>query len=362
MLSDANSIHTKRWVKSLSQRGIDIVLFSLSPNKSDWYDNLPNVKVVDTSHNAKSSLWSKLNYLTVIPRLKKLIKKENPDIVHAHYASSYGLLGALTKASIPYIVSVWGSDVYDFPNIMPCGKKILTYNLKKADHVLSTSHIMAKETRKYTDKPIAITPFGVNTNLFKPLTLPTSEEFIIGNVKTLKPVYGIDVLIKSASIVIKNNPSKRIKLEIYGEGSQKDELIQLAKTLGIEDKVEFKGFIQNDKLPEIYNSFSVAVSVSNNESFGVVAVEAMACGCPVVTSDADGFTEVVKDGETGFIVPKQDPKATAAAIQKFIDNLRLRVSMGNAGRQRVLQLYDWSNNVDTMIEEYQKVLQSGKKK
>lgn len=358
ILSDVNSIHTKRWVKSLSIRKIEIVLFSLSPNKSDWYDKLEHVKVVCAVQDAEDSLVSKIKYLKVIPTIKSIIAKEKPDIVHAHYASSYGLLGAISKTSIPYIVSVWGSDVYDFPNITPFGKQIIRYNLKKADYILSTSHVMARETSKYTDKPITITPFGVDTGLFKQFGVSKTNEFVIGNVKTLRPIYGIDVLIKAADIVIKNNPNKKIRVEIFGEGPQKDDLVLLVESLGIKDKVSFMGYVQNDQLPEVYNSFSVSVSVSNSESFGVVAVEAMACGCPVVTSDADGFTEVVKDGETGFIVPKRNPEATASAIQKFIDSPDLREEMGKRGRKRVEELYDWNRNVHTMIEVYKKVIRN----
>lgn len=358
ILSDANSIHTKRWVSSLSKKGIDIVLFSLTDCKDKFYNDFERIKIFGLGKDSKDSILSKLRYLTVVSKLKSVIKEEKPDILHAHYASSYGLLGALAKnKEIPYIISVWGSDVYDFPNITPFGKQIIRYNLSKADHILSTSHVMAKETKKYTDKPIVITPFGVDVELFKPSTHKESEEFVIGNVKTLRPKYGIDVLIKAADIVFKNNPDKKIRLDIYGEGPQKEELVELTKELGIEDKVNFKGFVQNTLLPDVYNSVSVSVSVSDSESFGVVAVEAMACGCPVVTSDADGFTEVVKDGETGFIVPKRNPEATAAAIQKFIDNPNLRKEMGEEGRKRVVHLYDWDENVETMIEEYHKVLE-----
>lgn len=359
ILSDVNSIHTKRWVRSLSELGIKIVLFSLTPNESDWYDNLSNVRVICASRDAKNSFLSKFAYLPVVPKIKRLIKEINPDVVHAHYASSYGLLGSLTKSkNIPYIISVWGSDVYDFPNITPFGKQILKYNLRQADYVLSTSHVMAKETMKYTDKPISITPFGVDTDLFKPISIPEIDEFVIGNVKTLSPKYGIDVLIRASELVIRNNPNKKIRLDIYGEGPQKAELVQLTCSLGIEDRVSFKGYVRNDRLPEVYNSFSVAVSPSvyNSESFGVVAVEAMACGCPVVTSDADGFTEVVDNGVTGIIVPKRDIEATAMAIQKFIDNPGLRETMGTAGRKRVIELYDWNKNVDTMIGIYNHVL------
>lgn len=359
ILSDANSIHTKRWVSSLSSRRIDIVLFSLSNCNDSFYVDFENVKVIGFGKDNKDSIFSKFQYLTVVPKLKRIIKETKPDIVHAHYASSYGLLGALSKnKEIPLIISVWGSDVYDFPNITPFGKQIIRYNLRKADHILSTSHVMAKETKKYTDKPIDITPFGVNVDLFSPGVHEDSDVFVIGNVKTLRPKYGIDVLIKATDIVIKQNPEKKIRLDIYGEGPQKEELITLSKELGIETKVNFKGFVQNSLLPDVYNSVSVSVSVSDSESFGVVAVEAMACGCPVVTSDADGFTEVVKNGETGFIVPKRNPEATAEAIQKFIDNPQLRDLMGKKGRERVLNLYNWEENVTTMIEQYNKVLKT----
>lgn len=354
LLSDANSIHTKRWVEALSHRACEIVLFSLAPNESDFYNKLPGVKVVGSRIKAKKHLWPKIQYLNLLSKLHKLINIVKPDIVHAHYASSYGLLGALVKTNIPYIISVWGSDVYDFPNMLPfgLGRNIIRFNLKKADYILSTSHIMAKETKKYTDKPIQITPFGVDTELFKPINQPDSEEFVIGNVKTLRPKYGIDVLIRAADIVIKKNPHRKIRLDIYGEGPQKEQLIELAEKLGIADKVNFMGFVKNDKLPVVYNSVSVSVSVSDSESFGVVAVEAMACGCPVVTSDADGFTEVVKKDLTGFIVPKRNPQATADAIQRFIDNPNLRDIMGKAGRERVLKLYDWNENVSTMMNIY----------
>ena len=358
MLSDMGSIHTKRWVKSLSERGCSILLFSLRDDDGGFYVNMNNVKVRCALANESSSYWDKVKYLKSVSTVKKLIKEYKPDIVHAHYASSYGFIGSLTRTNVPYVISVWGSDVYDFPNIVPFGKQIIRFNLKKADKILSTSHVMAKETMKYTDKEIDVTPFGVDTELFKPQPFNDNEEFVIGNVKTLRPKYGIDVLIQAANIVIKNNPSRKIRLDIYGDGPQKEELIQLAESLGIANKVNFKGFVKNDELPIVYNGFSVSVSPSicNSESFGVVAVEAMAGGCPVVTSDADGFTEVVVNDVTGFIVPKRNPEATANAIQRFIDNPELREIMGMAGCKRVKKLYDWNDNVYTMIQIYKDII------
>lgn len=361
ILSDLHSTHTQRWVKSLSERGCHIFVFGLLDCDTSFYKNLSNVEIFNYGftfhHNSVYSRWimGKVLYFKSLKTIKQKIAEFKPDILHAHYASSYGLLGALTNFH-PYVVSVWGSDVYEYPQAGCIYKRLLVRTLKKADKILSTSHIMAKQTQKYTDKDILITPFGVNTSLFKKIQVEKDESFIVGNVKTLSPKYGIDYLIKAFHLLVQNNPTKKIRLMIIGDGPNREEYEQLTHTLGIDDKVQFLGKVQNDKLPDYYNLFSVAVSVSDSESFGVVAVEAMSCECPVVTSDADGFTEVVDDGVTGFIVPKRNAVETSNAIQKFIDDPSLINTMGKAGRMRVLQLFDWDNNVQTMMDIYHKIL------
>ena len=143
-----------------------------------------------------------------------------------------------------------------------------------------------------------------------------------------------------------------MRLLIAGTGPDRADFEQLCDQLAVRDRVEFLGFIPNDELPSLYAQFDVAVSLSREESFGVVAVEAMSCQCPVVTSDAEGFQDVVADGVTGFVVPKDNAQAAADAIQKFIDDPQLRQTMGEAGRRRVAERYDWEQNVDTMLKIY----------
>ncbi len=362
-LAPANSIHTKRWVIALAERGYIIYLFSLI-DTDDWYKMYPNITVYSCGINEASYLISKVKYLSVVNAIRRKVKEFKPDILHAHYASSYGLLGSLVGFH-PYIISVWGSDVYEFPRSNAIFKRIIEYNFKCADYILSTSSVMAKETKKYTDKEIYVTPFGVDTNLFcRTLSSCKSEsELVIGNVKTLSPKYGIDILIRAFKLIRERNATINPVLVIVGDGPNKNDYVKLAADLGLKDKVKFIGKVPNKLLPEYYNSFyvSVSVSVSDSESFGVVAVEAMACECPVVVSNADGFTEVVEDGVTGIIVPKKNVDATADAIQKLIDNRPLRDKMGRNGRERVLRLYQWKNNVDTMEDIYREVISENKK-
>lgn len=359
ILSEIISIHTRRWVTSLCQRGHTVFLFGLLKSDVTPYDGIPNLTIYSCGYSldeiSRRRQWinGKIQYLGGLYAAKRKIKEFKPDILHAHYASSYGLIGALSGFH-PFIVSVWGSDVYEYPNAGTVYRRLLQYTFKKADTILSTSHCMADETRKYTDKDISITPFGVDVNRFAPIksSETPNTDFVIGNVKALQPVYGIDILIKAFAELCQLASDRNLLLKIAGTGPQKEELQDMCNTLGISDKVQFLGYIPNEQLPTLYSSFDVAVSLSRRESFGVVAVEAMSCECPVVTSDADGFKEVVVDGETGFIVPVEDSHAAAQALYKILSDAQLRTSMGRAGRQRVLRLYDWDRNVDIMENIY----------
>lgn len=357
ILAPANNTHTQRWCEALCKRGIAVVLFSFVSENSYFYKNL-KIKVYQFGLNPLSSL-DKFKYNLLRHKLKNIIQDEKPDIVHAHYASSYGFLGAQIGFH-PFIVSVWGADIYDFPKNSIICKAIIRYTLSKCDKILSTSKVMANETRKYTDKDIDITPFGVDTNLFKKININASNEreFIVGIVKTLSPKYGIDILIKAFKLLTDRNINIKLKLIIIGDGPNRAEYENLVLELGLKNSVKFLGKIRNENLTAYYNTFSVFASTSilNSESFGVVAVEAMACECPVVVSDADGFTEVVENQVTGIIVPKKNIEATANAIQKFIDNPSLRESMGKNGRSRVLKLYNWEDNVTTMQNIYLSLL------
>lgn len=364
ILSDLSDIHTKKWVSSLAKKGVDIFLFGLNKPDLNYYQQYENVTVysIDIVSDLHSPMtnggWEKLKYLKVMYKLKQKIKEFQPDILHAHYATSHGLLGALTGFH-PFIISVWGSDVYDFPKVSFFHKAVLKFNLNKADKILSTSHIMAKQTQFYTPKDIEITPFGVDVELFqKKGAKKESEPFVIGTIKALSYKYGIDTLIDAFYVVKNNYPHRKLVLNIIGKGDEKEILQKKVNEMGIEHIVNFIGEIENSKVPEYLNQMDVFVALSrlDSESFGVAVVEAMACECPVVASAVDGFKEVMVDGETGYIVPYNDPKTAAEKIQKLVDDNGLKKYFGQMGRQRVCKLYDWSDNVDTMMNIYQNIL------
>ena len=126
LLSETDNVHTRKWVKSLCENGIEVCLFGLAPTKIDFYESIPNLRLETSNFENQygASILKKVNYLKVVKQLKKIVKSFKPDIVHAHYATSYGLLGSFLNHH-PYVISVWGSDVFDFPKSSLINKSLL---------------------------------------------------------------------------------------------------------------------------------------------------------------------------------------------------------------------------------------------
>ena len=354
-LADASNPHTIKWCNYFKNKGYNIHVISLNEGK------IEGVTVHNFSFNVKElkneSPFKKIKYITSIGKIKNLVKEIRPDILHAHYASSYGLIGNLLNYH-PYIISVWGTDIYDFPNGGIIQKNIIKYNLKKADYIFSTSKDMARETNKYTDKKIYITPFGVDVEFFKPKEDLKSNKnsFTIGTIKTLEKKYGIDYLIKGFKIVKDENPNLNLKLKIGGDGSQLESLKELVRELNLQEFVEFIGRIALNEVPDTFNTFDIAVFPSLRESFGVAAVESQACGIPTIVTNVGGHPEVVIDGETGIIVESENYIQISEAIIKLLNNEKLRKSMSTKGRNFIKENYEIKLNFNDINNIYKEII------
>jgi glycosyltransferase involved in cell wall biosynthesis len=363
LLSDPNSSHTIKWVKSLSQKGINILVLGLSECKVSDYQNCKNVSIQNlgvpaTLTKSRNSYFSKLIYLKSLQKVKKHIRHFKPDIVHAHYATSYGLLGALSGFR-PFVLSVWGSDVFSFPRKSIFHKAIIQYNFRKADKILSTSKAMADEIQKYCSKKIEVTPFGIDPEKFQKFPVQTlfdEDSIVIGTIKSLEKEYGIEYLLKAFEIAMRKLPGLSLRLLIVGGGSLEKELKKLTKELAIEKQTLFVGKIPFDEVAKYHNMMDISVFLSLNESFGVAVIEAGACEKPVVVSNIGGLPEVVEDNVGGFIVPAMNPAAAASKLIRLIQDEKLRREMGKNARNRVKQMYNWKTNVEQMINIYQQIL------
>jgi len=358
LLSAYSAIHTVRWANGLCSRGHDVYLLSLHRH-GDTLD--PRVKL--TLFPFPPPVGYYLNVLFV----RYMLKKIKPDIVNAHYASGYGTLGRLCNFH-PYVLSVWGSDVYDFPHDSTRNRQLIVKNLKSADMVCSTSHAMAKVTKELCPElqEICITPFGVDTETFCPADSGGGESTItIGTVKTLNRKYGVDILIRAFAEMRESVSwgdsalADRLRLLIVGEGADRDDLVQLADSTGIGDVAQFAGSVPYSKVPEYLNKIDIYAAFSrlDSESFGVAIIEASSCGVPVIVSDVDGPSEVVINGETGFIVQRENVEESAAALEKLVRDKGLRQQFGSGGRVHVQTLYDWEKSLDIMENVYERATQ-----
>jgi glycosyltransferase involved in cell wall biosynthesis len=365
MLSDAGSAHTIRWVRSLAQRGHEIRIFTLTPVHCDAFSDLKNVSVAwqgiprDLAREREGSI-GKLMYLRALMPLRAEIRRWRPDLVHAHYASSYGLLGMLAGAR-PRVVSVWGMDVYSFPRRTALHRRLMMAVLASADAVFSTSRTMREQVWRLIDRPIDVTPFGVDTERFRPgrTTSRHADDLTVGTVKALEPKYGIEFLLRAFAIALRSGAQPdRYRLVIVGGGSLLAELQRLAIDLGVANRVHFAGPCNYDVAHEWHQSFDIGVypSIDSSESFGVAAVESQACGVPVIVSDVGGLPEIVVDGRTGLVVPAGDAEALAAAICRLLNDRATREGMGWAARQHVIDNYSLVTCTDIMEAAYDRVL------
>lgn len=347
ILGGGNSTHTVRWVNSLVKKGMKVDLITLHPtDRNNPVDK--RVKIHQLLVPPPYGYW--LN----MPQTRNIILQTKPDIVHAIYAGGYGSLLRLINFH-PSILSAIGSDV-DVPGNQPKWKyEVIKSNLNFPDRITVTDKFLEKQVKKFeVDKIVVRIPFGVDTSVFKLHRKLNNQKIYAGTVKTLEYGYGIDILIKAFAIV--SNRHKNVNLVIVGGGSLKPELTRLAEDLKVSRKVSFIGAIPHDNVPAVLNKLSIFVCLSRKEGFGVSVIEASACGLPVIVSNVGGLPETLIDGKTGFIVNKEDPVSAAHAIIKLINDPKLRVKMGRAGREFVIKNYNWDDCVDKMIDLYYKTL------
>jgi len=298
-------------------------------------------------------------YLLAVNQARALLRRLRPQILHTHYAGGYGLLGSLTGFH-PYVVSVWGSEVLQFPHSSPLHRALVKFNIARADYVCSTSRYMARLTQEYTAHDVLLTPFGVDCAQFNSDGGEAHHDdgaVTIGTVKALDPGYGIEHLIQAFAALRRRKLPHDLRLLIVGEGPERQRLERMARALAVNDVTEFTGWVPHTQVPEYLRRLSVYVAPSvQEESFGVAVLEASACGVPVVVSRVGGFPEVVQDRVTGFLVPPRDTVALAEVLEQLVTSRELRDTMGAAGREFVLEHYAWDATARIVEDLYDRIL------
>lgn len=348
-LASAGSTHTRNWVRGLRLLGIEISVISqrgLHPIEEGDYTNLSLMK-----------FSGQAGYFLNAARARSLLDKLKPDIVHAHYASGFGTTAMLSGRK--YILSVWGSDVFEFPERSIMHRKLIERNLRAASTVCVTSRALRNRVRGLcSDLPdVELTPFGVDVDQFSPGNVPRSPQTLtVGTVKSLNPVYGIDILLESFALARNRLQGMPMRLRIVGDGPERRALETQASTLGIADSVDFVGRVPHDRVVEELRKLDIYCALSRSESFGVAVLEASSCEVPVIVTSVGGLPEVVRADATGLIIPSENPSAGAEAICNLARSAKRRQQLGQAGRTFVKDNYSEPLCFQRMADVYDRFI------
>ncbi|MBY6676924.1 D-inositol-3-phosphate glycosyltransferase [Rhodococcus sp. BP-332] len=183
-----------------------------------------------------------------------------------------------------------------------------------------------------------------------------ADDPLVTFVGRIQPLKAPDVLVAAVAEIHRRDPSSRVRVLVVGGPSgtgleRPDSLIELSRRLGIEDRVTFLPPQPPDRLADVYRASDLVAVPSYSESFGLVAIEAQACGVPVVAADVGGLGVAVRDGETGVLVQGHDPADWATAVQSLLADDRLRTVMAsNASRHA--ENFSWEHTSDALLDTY----------
>ncbi len=298
------------------------------------------------------------------------------DLVHSHYWMS-GVAGAQLAAAwdAPHVVMFHTLAEVKMRARLSESEPPARIAAERAIAGAASAIVVASDHEKRLltslygagEARINVVPCGVDLDLFTPsdkrqarLALGLREgERIILFVGRIEPLKGIDILISAAAQL---HDDENFKVLIVGgdarAAAEVDQLRELAERLGIDHHVSFVGAVEHGKLPLYYNAADVCVVPSYYESFGLVAVESMACGTPVVASRVGGLTSTISDGQTGYLIPWRCPEPFAERLELLLDNDELRASFGQAARQAV-ERFRWANVADAVSDVYDALLANG---
>ncbi|MGC8895110.1 MAG: glycosyltransferase family 4 protein, partial [candidate division WOR-3 bacterium] len=306
-----------------------------------------------------------LNYLLVpffllggYLKAQALARSGEYNLVHVSWAIPFSLL-ALPFKKIPWLFTFHHSEL-TIVDRFPFVKTLFFQILKMAPIITVNSTFTRRELlERFPElKRVEVLPWPPGWRI--PEKLPAREKNRVLFVGRLVEWKGVNYLLEAFSIVSRDLPDAR--LVIVGDGPEKKHLVDQARNLGINAKVAFTGWRVGQELIEEYARASVLVVPSivdykgQTESLGVVAIEAMALGTPVVASEVGGLTDVVADSETGFLVPQKDPEALAFSIEKVLSDENLAAEMSRKAKMRFAGFFSPRSIAGKLIQLYQELL------
>ena len=375
------SVYIRELAWQLGTRGhrIDIYTRLNGSKRNRIIDLGDNVRLIHLSagNNGLAQKLTLYYYLSDFFRaLQQFRERENLnyDLVHSHYWLS-GRLGSWVQDrwNLPHMVmfhtlgtvkNIAGVADQE-PDLRIATEKKLT---KTCQRILAPTAAEKNNLLTYYNadaEKIGVVPCGVNLDLFRPMDRAAARqrlgfnnnESIVLYVGRFDPIKGIDRLLEAAAHL---QDKRQLRLVIIGgdgpETPEYQNLQKMTRKLGIQHAVTFVGRVEQRHLPPYYSAADVLVVPSYYESFGLVGLESLACGTPVVATEVGAMRSILRDGETGQIVPHANPRSLAAAVEKFISGSGSKKLSADMIRASVLK-FGWSTVAAAVIDEYDLLFQ-----
>ncbi|MSP13647.1 MAG: glycosyltransferase family 1 protein [Chloroflexi bacterium] len=387
------NVYVRELSRELGRRNIYVDAFTRSMNPEVPHiagDDLgPNVRVIHVPagpehHIRKQQIWQYLP--DFVGWVEEFVVQEglHYDVYHSHYWLSAWVAWMLQSAQPAPIVHMFHT-LGHMKNLVsrsegerehPQRIVVETEIMQVADRIVAaTPRDKEQMLTLYGADPshVVVIPPGVDLQLFQRMPCKEAkvrlgvnpDNHLILFVGRIEPLKGIDTLIEAVAILARSNPSlaTNTTLCIVG-GDVSDDLSRLDEemrrlhvlrsSLGLEEMITFAGAQSQESLPCYYSASDVVVVPSHYESFGMVAVEAMACGAPVIASDVGGLSYIIEDGKTGYLVPDRDPEALAQRLQLLLTNPARRDVMSIQAATQARR-YSWSNIASEIVDLYEQV-------
>jgi glycosyltransferase involved in cell wall biosynthesis len=291
--------------------------------------------------------------------LYKRLNSEHYDLIHAHWLIPQGLICAIVnklhfRKAVPVLCTAHGSDLISLKGLVT--RKFIFWTINNIAKVSLVSKSMLPYLEEFNiDKnDIEICPMGVDFNsTFKEKPEIKREPKRLIYVGRLIEGKGVKYILEALKII--DASQSNITLDVVGDGPERNELEKLSSNYGLNDCVTFYGSLNRNMLPEFYSRATIALVPSIvQEGFGLVIVEAMACGCAVVVSDTASSREIIKHEENGLLCNPADSVDISNKINSLLSDSALIESITSNARASVVNRYDWS----AIANKYRKIIES----
>ena len=305
--------------------------------------------------------------LALSSKLVDMVKLHGIDLLHVHYAIPHAYAGYMAKKMleeegifIPMVTTLHGTDITLVGN-HPFYKPAVTFSINNSDAVTSVSESLKEDTLRLFDikKEVHVVPNFIDLEKYNnPYSecqrdlIAHKDEKIITHISNLRVVKRIDNVIEIFNQILKKMPARLI---IVGEGPEKKPSKKLCKELGIYDNVSFVG--NSHEVDKILCFSDLFLLPSEHESFGLVALEAMACGVPVISSNAGGLPEVNKQGVSGYLSNIGDVNEMSENALKILESPEIHAKFKKNAKE-IAKNFETKNIVPLYEEVYNKALQS----